>query len=610
MKHPFWKTVPFVLVYKRALAVALVGAGISAACFGAGIGMMLPVFTLLLGQKKSVAEIVRGAVNDPSLPGIIREPLARLADAVPPDPFVAFLVTLGVVGVLTLIGSAGRYLHEVTVLTVCERAAMSLRARLFRRFLHAPLDLALQRGSADATTRTVVDVRTLARGHQAILAKAVGEVLKGVAALALALALDWLLALLALLGAPVIAVLLRKFGKSIRRASKAVLQQNAKVLAAMQESLSGLRTVKTHQAEGYERRRFATLSRSLFRQEMRMRQARALSSPSVETIAIFGVMAVAAIAAWYIFRQNVEPQRFMTVLFALVAAGASLKPLTALHNQLREADAAAARVLEALQLPVERHEGVDLPPPRSRILFDDVTYAYPGAAEPALRGVTLEVACGQTVAVVGGNGSGKTTLMSLLPRLIDPASGRVLFDDADLATGSLRSVRRPIAVVSQQSVLFAGTIAENIAYGRRHVPRERIVEAARAAYAHEFIAALPRGYDAALAEGGEGLSGGQRQRLCIARAILRDPAILILDEATSQIDSDSEAKINTALQQFRRGRTTFIIAHRLATVVDADLIVVMDAGRIIARGTHAELLSTCPTYQALVRTQLTAADAA
>jgi ABC-type multidrug transport system fused ATPase/permease subunit len=180
----------------------------------------------------------------------------------------------------------------------------------------------------------------------------------------------------------------------------------------------------------------------------------------------------------------------------------------------------------------------------------------------------------------------------------------VLIDGVDIATASLRSLRKQIAVVTQQSMLFAGTIAENIAYGRRHTPKDKIIEAATAAFAHDFITALPKGYESTLSEGGEGLSGGQKQRICIARAILRDPAILILDEATSQIDSESEAKINRALRQFRQGRTTLTIAHRLSTVVDADVIVVMQDGRILDQGKHGELLERCEAYRGLVRTQL------
>jgi ABC-type multidrug transport system fused ATPase/permease subunit len=267
-------------------------------------------------------------------------------------------------------------------------------------------------------------------------------------------------------------------------------------------------------------------------------------------------------------------------------------------------------MFEIFDLPVEpigiddRRHAPGLPRHRRSIAFEAVTFAYPGQDPPAVQQVSLEVPFGHTVAIVGANGSGKTTLLHLLSRLLEPVSGRVLIDGVDIAAVNLRSLRSQIAVVTQQSVLFEDTIAGNITYGRRYESQDHVLAAAQAAFADEFISALPRGYDTPLGEGGSGLSGGQRQRICIARAILRDPAILVLDEATSQIDADSEAKINQALRQFRHGRTTFVIAHRLSTVVDAELIVVMDAGRIIDQGTHAQLLERCAIYRTLTLTQL------
>ncbi|NJL31170.1 MAG: ATP-binding cassette domain-containing protein [Phycisphaerales bacterium] len=287
-----------------------------------------------------------------------------------------------------------------------------------------------------------------------------------------------------------------------------------------------------------------------------------------------------------------------------------MRPLTALSTHIRETEAAAGRVLESLAMPVEpvslqeRSKLRSLPRHQRDIVFEQVTVRYPGAAKPAVVNVTLEVKHGRTVAIVGGNGAGKSTLLNLLPRLIEPEQGRVLVDGADLAGVNLRTLRNQIAMVTQQTILFEGTIAENIAYGRRWDTMENIIAAAQWAYADEFISELPHGYQHMLGEQGSGLSGGQRQRLCIARAILRDPAILILDEATSQIDADSEAKITQALSRFRHGRTTFIIAHRLSTVVDADVIVVMDQVRSSIKAGTANLLGRCGLYQNLVQNQL------
>ncbi|MCX5658783.1 MAG: ABC transporter ATP-binding protein [Planctomycetota bacterium] len=615
---PFWQSAKVLLRYRAQLAVAGVGALISAGCFGAGLGMLIYVFKLLLADRKSlhdmVADLVDKHLTGPRVPALVHDAGLWVVAHLPEDPFRGFVTIMAVIAALTIVGSVGRYIHEFITLTVSQRAALVWRGRMFRRLIHAPMGQVLERGNADHISRIVNDTGLLEVGYRSILGKTTAELTKGAAALGAAIWLDWKLTMLALVAAPLIATVLRKFGKRIRRAAKKAMQQRGRIVGALNEALGGLSVVKVHNAEGYERRRFGRVNRDLFAQEMRMRQARALSSPVIDTVALLAVMGAASIAAWFIFGHGegkaVEPEKYFTVLVMLGAAGNSLKPLTALHNQLSEASAAATRVLETVALPVEP-VGVDaprgapkLPRHHQSILFDDVTYRYPSAARPAVAGVTLSVTHGQTVAIVGSNGSGKTTLLSMLPRLLLPESGKVVIDGVDAASVSLRSLRGQMAVVTQQNVLFEGTIAQNIAYGRRHEPMERIVSAAKAAFADEFIASLPLGYNAPLGEGGAGLSGGQRQRICIARAVLRDPAILILDEATSQIDADSEAKINMAIRALRKGRTIFVIAHRLSTVVDADLIVVMADGQIVDRGTHAELLTRCAMYQTLTQTQL------
>jgi ABC-type multidrug transport system fused ATPase/permease subunit len=486
---------------------------------------------------------------------------------------------------------------------------MTWRKRIFRKLVQVPIEVMLTRVTGDQVSRLLVDTGVMSRGYTMLLGRTIGDLLGGIAALAVALMINWRLSLLAMTCLPLVAVMLRKFGKVIRRATRRVLGEQGRMVAAVSESLGALRVVKVHNAEGYERRRFSVINRAIYDQEVRARQVRALANPALKTVTHIAVAGIAVIAAWMTFSKGVEPKEFMTVIAALVAAASSIRPLASLNNQLHESTAAAKRVFDVLDLPVEStaDEELDLPPlPRHResIVFDGVCYTYPNAAEPALRDVSFTTRHGQTVAIVGPNGSGKTTLMSLLPRLVDPSEGRVLIDGTDIATVRRRSLRRQLGIVTQETVLFQGTIADNIAYGSRHAPRDRIEAAARSAYADDFITALADGYDAKLGDGGSGLSGGQRQRLCIARALLRDPAIMILDEATSQIDADSEQKISLALREQRERRTTFVIAHRLSTVIDADLIVVMDGGRIIDLGRHDELVDRCEIYRVLSQTQL------
>jgi ABC-type multidrug transport system fused ATPase/permease subunit len=280
-------------------------------------------------------------------------------------------------------------------------------------------------------------------------------------------------------------------------------------------------------------------------------------------------------------------------------------------TRFQRSEAAAARIFQLNDLPREQvpHNAPTLVRHERSIEFRDVNYRYPNAAEDALREVNLRFEAHQTVAIVGPNGSGKTTLLSLVPRLLDPTTGLVLIDGQDISQVSMRSLSRQIGLVSQETVLFHATIGENIAYGLRRPKDKDVLAAARKAFVDEFVRDLPDGYDTMVGEHGATLSGGQRQRITIARAILRDPAILIFDEAMSQVDADSEQRIHQAMEEFVRGRTTLMIAHRFQTVMAADRIVVMDGGRVVDVGTHAELHQRCGLYRHLYDTQFTASGA-
>jgi ABC-type multidrug transport system fused ATPase/permease subunit len=466
------------------------------------------------------------------------------------------------------------------------------------------------RGPSEFVARLVRDTAELQRGLIALVSKAVASVLKGLAALIVAMALDLRLTLIAAPTAIIVVVVLRKLGKRIRRGTRGSLKAQEGLLRISTEVLQGLRALKTSTAEMEAMDRFAQSNEEALRHELKVRTARSLSAPVIETLAIFVVLILAAIAARGIQSQSIPLDRFILVLTALGVAGGSLRPLTGLVNDIQASSAPAERIDDVLNEP---REGAGdstrpaLPRHRVSIEFDRVSYTYPGADQLALREISLNILHGERVAIVGPNGSGKTTLLSLVPRLLVPDSGRVAIDGADLAATSLASLRNQIGVVTQETVLFRGSIAKNIALGQPEATRQHIMNAAVKAHADSFIRAIPGGYDADILEQGASLSGGQRQRLAIARAVLRDPAILLLDEATSQMDADSEAHIQAAMREFCAGRTTLVIAHRLATVVDADRIVVMDCGRIVDQGRHADLLKRCALYQALTRTQLVGA---
>lgn len=603
------------------MAVAALMVTISGLTLGIGIVGTLPVIQNILGSP------------DPDHPGqSIRRDLPALAtdfnekiDAsyqslsflkvpahtiqnLPTGAFTAlFWILLALCG-LTVIGAAANFTHAFVAQTIVNDTTTRARRQAFVAVMRAPLRTVARLGPSDLISRIVNDSTQLANGLNVLLSKAVLQVFKGVSSLAAALFLNWQVTLAALTVAPLLYTVIRRLGKRIKRYSKRALSSQAGLYQAANEALSGLRIVKVQTAEIYETGRFHRINKQMLRELNKVRTARAIASPLTEMLTIFVLCGLTLVAGRTILKNNVDPADFILVVASLAVAGASLKPLSGIINDIQTASPAADRLEEALATPREPgHEPKlqRLPRHAREIAFENVSFAYahensnPSTATIAVDGVTLRIPHGSRVAFVGPNGCGKTTLLSMVPRLFDPDAGRVAIDGTDIRDCSVRSLREQIGMVAQDTVLFQGTIAQNIAYGSRGVTVQRIIEASKRARAHEFIEALPMGYDTVVGESGQGLSGGQRQRLSIARAILRDPAILVLDEATSMIDAESEARITEAVEEFSAGRTTLIVAHRLATVLRCDRIVVMDAGRIVDAGRHEELLTRCDLYQRL-----------
>jgi len=599
------------LRHKGQLAIAACGLIVMSVTFGAGLGLMFPIFNYLLKEGMTLGDIVREACKG----GMFEEIGNTFADRLPTDPFNGFMLVMVAILVTTIVGGIGRFLHTYMIAISISRVIEFWRITLFRKMVRMDMACYWAHGMADGASRIMTDVEHLRNGYQGILVRSSQAILKVIMSLVVAFMINWQLTAMALIGGPVIALVVRKFGKSVRKAMRGTLEAQAQMLTRMNESLADLRVIKMSQSEGTESRKFFRSAQRGCREQIRQYRARAVSSFIVEIIAVIGVIIVAGISAWAIFKQHVPATQFMMVLAALVAAGASFKPLSNLHHDLIAADAAGARIIELnKRITSDIAESSDalphLPRHTRSLRFEKLTYTYPGAKSPALKGINLEIPFGQMIAIVGGNGSGKSTLVSALARLIVPDSGRILIDDKDIFTHNLRSVRSQMAMVTQKTKLFMGSIGENIAYGRSWTHQQDIEKAAHAATADLFIDTLPDRYNTMLGEGGEGVSGGQAQRLCIARAVLRNPAILILDEATSQVDTTSEALIAAAMEQITHGRTTLVIAHRMSTIVHADRIIVMEHGLIVGQGKHDELLQSCPQYVALAKGQFAAATTA
>ncbi len=602
------------LRYRVTIIWAMIFAVFSAGGMGAGLVAIAPVLRNILSPTGQGLPDIARAFND-KLPAFVS--FLHISDAtiakLPEDQFSAVVVIVSALGLLTLLGGAANFLHAYLSLSVVYRTITNIRRSLFHRVVRLPLRIVVQGGASDMVSRIVNDTNQLSQGFATLLSRTVSQSTKGIAGLIAAFIIDWRLVIYALPVSAILYAVIRKLGKKVRRASRGALKSQAGLYGTTTEVLQGLRVVKVYTAERYEAGRFHKINKQFMREMMRVRVARALASPLVEVLAIVALGVLSLIAAKAILDKSLDPANFIAALMSLGVAGASLKPLTGLINEIHASSAAAQRIEELLALEPETGHKRKLPKlPRhtKSIDFEHVCFTYPNAHQPALRDINLHIDHGQCVAFVGPNGCGKTTLLSLVPRLFDPdqpdpandpapTPSRVMIDGRDIRDYSLRSLRRQIGVVTQETILFQGTIASNIAYGAHDATRESIEAAARKARAHEFITQLPKGYDTVVGEQGLTLSGGQRQRIAIARAILRDPAILILDEATSMVDGESEAKISEAIAEFANSRTCLIVAHRKSTIINADCIVVMEAGCIVDTGTHEELLTRCTIYQQL-----------
>lgn len=524
----------------------------------------------------------------------------------PEQPWQSLLCVVVFFFVLCVVGSIFRYYQQFIGMTVANRVVLDLRRRMYDRVVQLPTSYFAQKGTSDLMSRLTQDTNTLTDGVSMALGKAIQEPVKAVFAFGLAWWIDWRMTALVVVVMPILGVIIRKFSKRMRRAARGALENWSRMLAIINETLMGARVVKAYSAEGYERRRFSSVNKDLLHEQVKMNHYASLSRPTVETLAV-GLISIPMMwAAYFVLHGQLDREGFITLLACFAAMVEPLRKLSDVNSKVQQTNAAAARVYEIVDMQPEPnydHNLPKLPRHRETIEFCDISFRYPGHDELVLKDVGVTVRHGQTVAVVGGNGSGKTTLLSLLPRLYTPTSGSILIDGCDIASVSLRSLRKQIGLVTQDTVLFADTIFNNIAYGTRHSTQEQVIDAARRAYADEFIQNLEQGYETRVGEHGVRLSGGQKQRIAIARAILHDPAILILDEAMSQIDSDSEMKISLALREFMKNRTTLMIAHRFQTVISADLIVVLDKGRVVGSGTHQHLITACTAYKKLYENQ-------
>lgn len=475
-----------------------------------------------------------------------------------------------------------------------------LRERLFEKFTELPLSYYHRHRAGELMSRATNDVLVMNRCVNMSFTNLSRDPLLIAMYLGTALLMSWRLTLIALVLLPVSLGIILALGRLLRRYSRRQQEAMAVLTARLQETITSIRVIKAFSGEARENAGFRVESRRLWRAVLKMARFQRLSSPLTEQLS----MLVGLFILWYGGRQvlagdSLPPSAFITFLFAIFSLGKPIKELSLINGAIQEGMAAAERFFEVIDHPLEIEErpGAEaLVAVKGRVEFRGVRFAYDAGDGEVLRGIDLTAEPGTSVALVGPSGAGKSTLVDLIPRFYDPDAGAVLLDGRDLRDLTLASLRAAVGVVTQDVILFNDTVRANIAYGRPEARREEIEAAARAANADEFIRRLPHGYDTVIGDRGLKLSGGQRQRLSIARAILSNPPVMILDEATSALDTESEQLVQEAIDRLMAARTTFVIAHRLSTIQNADRICVLDAGRIVQSGTHAELLAAGGLY--------------
>ena len=517
------------------------------------------------------------------------------------DESMLLLIPIAIILTL-LIKSIATFIQIVLLNGVAQNVIADTQIKLFKKIINADLAWLHKVHSAKIISNFLYDVTLLQDSVSSSLANGVKDVLTLICLLGVMYYQDWQLATISIIAFPLVGILTRRLGKRIKKASTESQEETGTLASILSENLDGTRIVKAYQQEDEE---IEKLSKSVFRRMTKILKganARGAASPFAEFLAGFGIAGALYYAGLRGLQGELALNEFVSFLGAMMLAFQPLRRIAQINATLQEGFAAAIRVfglLDQKSLINEAQNARSLSIGKSDITFEDVTLSYEGQINSALKGINLRIPHGKTTALVGPSGSGKSSILNLIPRFYDPDKGNVKIDNQDIKELTISSVRSSLALVSQEPVLFDMSIYDNILYGKPEASREEVIDAAKAAAAHEFISELPKQYETIVGEKGYSLSGGQKQRISIARAFLKNAPILLLDEATSSLDTESEHLVQNAISVLMKDRTTLVIAHRLSTIINSDQIIVLDSGSVAEIGTHEELLKKNGVYKKL-----------
>lgn len=503
---------------------------------------------------------------------------------------VAYWLGLGTLGFL--VRGVFQYGQNIFMINAALTMSLNLRKGVYTHLHRLGLNFFETAKTGDLTYRLTEDIDRVGEIIDKLSHQFISNFLQLIVIPAYMFYLNWQLTIASFVLSPLMAILVSRFGEKLLLLSRRSQNQVSNLSALLTEVFSGIRIVKAFAAQDYEIKRFSQEAERNRQSKYHAEQLKAFQYPIVGFLEAISIMLLFLIGGWQISQGNLKSEAFVSYLAAVALLLHPIDLMTSNYNEFKQAEASIDRIFELFDCKpsvIESPDRLTLPRVTGRVEYSKVSFAYqPG--QPVLRGLSLLAEPGQILALVGSSGAGKTTLINLLPRFYDPQEGQIFIDEIDIRNVTLTSLRRQIGVVPQETTLFSGTIAQNIAYGQENLAQQTIKEAAKIANAHSFISKLPQGYETWVGERGVNLSGGQRQRIAIARAVLPNPRIMILDEATSALDSEAEALVQEALERVMENRTVFVIAHRLSTIRRADCILVLEKGQVVELGTHSELL--------------------